>query len=590
MTHAKNFKFQRNFRNKIQQKFNLNNQKLITKSGKGKEMTNLNFLKNIAYTKKNFLSIFLLLIMCSVYVNAQNISWVRQYNGISNQNDFGAKSAADPFGNIFVLGQTYSNSNSDILLVKYDAAGNQLWTRTCNGSANSEDYGVEIVTYGTFGVIIGGVVTSTGSGEDYFLAMFDQNGIEVWSRIFNGPGNGDDNLSGIDYDAGGNVYATGTVWNGNVNKKDFMTVKYNQAGNFLWMQAYHNGDLDAAASVKTGSNGKVYVTGTSQIGTSNYYWIRTICYFPNGTFSNEVTFYMTPTVNTQVFDMAIDNYNNIYLTGFAYMPVGGIDIVTVEYNSDLGLQWYRNYNSPAGQNDIGTDIDFDASGNVYVCGSATIGNNSDFVTLKYDSQGNQQWSFIYNGPGNGPDVPANIRSDNSGNVYVSGTVEGYGSGSDFCTLKIRANGSLENTLLHSGPSNGSDAASDVIIDYQGNIIVTGSVSTAGSGNDLVLIKYTYFTGLNGNAGEIPSEFGLSQNYPNPFNPSTRISFDIASESKVSISVFDITGKKVAELVDENMKAGSYEVEWSASKLSSGTYFYRMQAGSFTETKKMILIK
>ncbi len=91
---------------------------------------------------------------------------------------------------------------------------------------------------------------------------------------------------------------------------------------------------------------------------------------------------------------------------------------------------------------------------------------------------------------------------------------------------------------------------------------------------------------------IPSEFKLNQNYPNPFNPSTTISFSIPVEQNVSLIVYDVLGKEVAELVNNFLKPGYYNFQFSAvnSQLSSGIYFYTIKTDSFIQTKKMLLIK
>jgi hypothetical protein len=81
-----------------------------------------------------------------------------------------------------------------------------------------------------------------------------------------------------------------------------------------------------------------------------------------------------------------------------------------------------------------------------------------------------------------------------------------------------------------------------------------------------------------------------QNYPNPFNPSTTISWQLPVDAFVSLKVYDVLGNEVASLVNEEKPAGIYEVEFDASTLSSGTYFYRLEAGSFVQTRKMILLK
>ncbi len=90
--------------------------------------------------------------------------------------------------------------------------------------------------------------------------------------------------------------------------------------------------------------------------------------------------------------------------------------------------------------------------------------------------------------------------------------------------------------------------------------------------------------------DIPTQFSLLQNYPNPFNPATRIQFGIPVSGLVTLKVFDILGREVAVLMNERKSPGTYDVEWNASSLSSGVYFYRLQAGSFTETKKLLLMK
>lgn len=97
------------------------------------------------------------------------------------------------------------------------------------------------------------------------------------------------------------------------------------------------------------------------------------------------------------------------------------------------------------------------------------------------------------------------------------------------------------------------------------------------------------TGVNDNPAAVNS-FNLAQNYPNPFNPSTQIQYSIAEAGLVSIRVFDILGREVAELVNQNQNAGTYTVDFNGQNLSSGVYIYKIESGSFTATKKMMLMK
>lgn len=89
---------------------------------------------------------------------------------------------------------------------------------------------------------------------------------------------------------------------------------------------------------------------------------------------------------------------------------------------------------------------------------------------------------------------------------------------------------------------------------------------------------------------VPTNFKLFQNYPNPFNPETKIRFELESSKFVKLQVFDVLGREIAVLVNEEKFSGNYEVKFNASNLPSGTYFYVLRAGNFSETKKMLLIK
>jgi len=126
--------------------------------------------------------------------------------------------------------------------------------------------------------------------------------------------------------------------------------------------------------------------------------------------------------------------------------------------------------------------------------------------------------------------------------------------------------------------------------------VSGTVTAATAvGAGVVQVKWIYrtvtftTTGVGDVAGA-PSSFELSQNYPNPFNPTTSIRYALGAESNVSLKVFNMLGQEVATLVNQNQPVGSYKVAFDASKLASGMYLYKLQAGNFSEVKKMMLVK
>jgi hypothetical protein len=97
------------------------------------------------------------------------------------------------------------------------------------------------------------------------------------------------------------------------------------------------------------------------------------------------------------------------------------------------------------------------------------------------------------------------------------------------------------------------------------------------------------TGVDGDAN-IAVKFSLSQNYPNPFNPVTNLQFSIANSQLTVLKVYDVLGREVATLVNEQKLPGTYAVQFNANNLASGVYFYRLQAGQFSDTKKLLILR
>jgi hypothetical protein len=104
------------------------------------------------------------------------------------------------------------------------------------------------------------------------------------------------------------------------------------------------------------------------------------------------------------------------------------------------------------------------------------------------------------------------------------------------------------------------------------------------------IHYSLTTEVKEGRGEVPSTFVLSQNYPNPFNPSTTIKFAIPTKEYVTLKIYNTIGQLIATLHEGELNAGTFETSWNASGVASGVYFYRLQAGTLSQTKKLVLIK
>jgi len=119
---------------------------------------------------------------------------------------------------------------------------------------------------------------------------------------------------------------------------------------------------------------------------------------------------------------------------------------------------------------------------------------------------------------------------------------------------------------------------------------TTFMGAGGAGQVGGVFKSTSFTSVAKSGNTYIFNFSLDQNYPNPFNPSTTVPFYLPSRSFVSLKIFDLLGKEISTLVSEELSAGNYSRQWNAESFPSGVYFYRLQAGSFTETKKLLLLR
>jgi hypothetical protein len=265
-----------------------------------------------------------------------------------------------------------------------------------------------------------------------------------------------------------------------------------------------------------------------------------------------------------VWSLGRDAGGNLYAGMSSSAVVRGIFVST-----DGGATWaQRNGSLPLANNEIyamhrtqGTSNRFYAALNV---GGAYFTTNAG-QTWTADTAGQQGVSFntmFSFGDLNQPSLVGGALGSAEGGVFVKGT------GNWFRT--ILTGRSIATIIASNLPTEGFC------------FIATGANSIY---SDFVLRLNT-----NTEPAAKPREYRLSQNYPNPFNPSTGIRYEVSGTSDVRLEVFDMLGRKVATLVDERKTAGAYQVNFNAANLASGIYFYRLRAGAFSETKKMMLVK
>ncbi len=307
----------------------------------------------------------------------------------------------------------------------------------------------------------------------------------VWEKRYNGPGNSYDEATSIFVDAAGNVYVTGAS-TGSGTGQDLAFVKYNSSGTEVWTARYNgpgNSANDDSYMVKVDNASNVYLSGTTG---GNYCVVK----FNSAGVQQWASHYNGPgNGNDEVYSMQIDNTGNVYITGFSFGSGSGDDICTVKYNSSGVQQWAVRYNGSANNDDYGNSIQIDNSGNSYVTGAVTrTGSDQDYITIKYDANGNQIWAVFYNGPGNGEDFPSSNAIDASGNIYVTGYSYGSGADPDYCTIKYNNAGAQQWVQRYDGPD-GWDESWNIILDNQANVYVTGNSAGVGTGDDYCTIKY-----------------------------------------------------------------------------------------------------
>jgi len=359
--------------------------------------------------------------------------------------------------------------------------------------------------------------------------------VQDWVQRYNGAGNSLDVAESIAVDASGYVYITGQSTGMN-NNFDCVTIKYNSAGNELWIQSYSTSgnSNDKGMAIAVDKFGNIYVTGETEVLGGNRDFL-TIKYNSSG-IEQWANTYNGPGNSTDAATLiAVDNSGNVYVTGYSWGSGTLTDYATIKYDSAGSPKWIKRYNGPGNINDVPRSIAMDDSGNVYVTGeSVGAGTNYDFATIKYDPAGNEQWIRRYHNNGASNDKAAALFVDEQGNVYVTGSSDGDGTGADYVTIGYNSNGTQQWLKKYNGPANNADIPSSISADADGNIFVTGlSIDTLGGqlNADYATIKY--------------SSIGIEQwirKYNGPAD-SSDYAYSIATDSIGSIY---ITGRSIGD--------------------------------------------
>ncbi|MCX6162278.1 MAG: SBBP repeat-containing protein [Ignavibacteriae bacterium] len=409
--------------------------------------------------------------------------WARRNNGPGEGHDGIQASAVDNAGNIYGTGSYTVSGPYDYGTVKYDASGNQLWLKTYNGPGNGYDPSSSIAVDNSGNVYISGYSQGVGTMYDFATIKYDAAGNELWVKRYHG---GNDYGLSLAIDNSGNVYVTGT------NGSDYITIKYDAAGNELWLRAYDGGSgWDEARCVVVDNSGNVYVGGRSRgIGGFDY---ATVKYDAAGNQLWASRYNGPANGSDEIRKLAVDNAGNVFVTGQSAGSGTGDDYATVKYGAAGNELWAKRFNGPGNREDIPLGIIVDNSGNCHitgVCASTGGSLDYDYATIKYDAAGNELWIKRYNGPANNNDGASLLVLDDDGNVYITGSSVGTGTGADFATVKYDAAGNEKWAIRYNNSTvNGDDYGNTLSLDPYGNVIVCG-VSMGATSNDFYTIKYS----------------------------------------------------------------------------------------------------
>jgi uncharacterized delta-60 repeat protein len=272
----------------------------------------------------------------TVKYNSDGIfQWAARYNGPAGDYDRVNSISVDDAGNVYVTGISDGGSSGssdphfDCATIKYNSSGIAQWVRRYNGTANSNDEALMIKTDTLGNVFVTGYSTGDSSAIDYVTICYSASGDTIWTSRYNGEGNSADRANALICDNLGNVFVTGKSYGGSTTDYDIVTIKYNSAGDSVWIRSYNGSlnNIDEGKAIALDKSGNVFVTGSGTNVTTDFDY-TTIKYSPDGT--EEWTMKYTNSdfagSSEEPSGLFVDTLYNVYVTG-----VSALDYATVKY-------------------------------------------------------------------------------------------------------------------------------------------------------------------------------------------------------------------------------------------------------------------
>jgi cysteine-rich repeat protein len=355
--------------------------------------------------------------------------WQDAVGGLMGQNEEAFGAAVDSKGNFYVTGTiALTASNHDLWHRKYNGEGEELWTLTHAGPAGTKDVGRAAAVAGGEALYIGGYQAVSGQSNNALLLRYDAEGKVVWTRSFNGSNNGSDLLTDAALDAEGNVVAVGQV-NTAADGHDVWMRKYSAAGGVMWTRTYGGAAKghDIAYGVAVASNGSLFVVGTEVVtNESNNMWLGK--YDADGNLlwskvrngaANKADF---------LFGAAVDPSGDVVVCGYEGMNGLPWQVWVRRYSAAGEIVWTDTYAGSTGEGAISYDIARDAAGDFVITGGEVNGGIRRIMVRKYSPEGAARWTQTVPPSATGPDHGRAVAIAPDNSIYVVGTASG-GAGS-----------------------------------------------------------------------------------------------------------------------------------------------------------------
>jgi hypothetical protein len=444
-----------------------------------------------------FIFIFLTFISIGSVYGQINIQWESRVNGEGNYIDKAIDLALDIDGNTYVTGTSFGADGYDILTVKYDADGTELWKVTYGSAGIDEAQALALDSNND--LIVTGAVNISDTDWDIVTIKYDgETGAELWVETYAGSDNYDFGKD-IAVDDADNVIVVGSKQTTPSNV-DFIVLKYSTLGVLLWDYELDAGLADEAKVVAIGSENNIYVGGHSEFDIgSSFFNFRLVKLSPLGSEFWSVSFDSGYNNLDTPNAIAIDGAGHVILGGQGFTDIlNEEDYLTMKFNGVSGsLMWRKIYAGDAEALDKINAVTTDNDNNVYVTGkSKSITNSEDFYTIAYSAFGVELWADRYSTDGLRYDEAKDLVVNDAGTfLYVSGFSFDPVTNNDFTTIKYNLDGERQWITRFDGPSSNSDQALKLKLDASDNIFVTGNSHGGATNLDFSTIKYCQLTTL-----------------------------------------------------------------------------------------------